>query len=258
MIKKLLNYEIHKVSNQADWLICLHGAGGSIATWKYQKQFFKNYYNLLLIDLRDHGESNVAPLEAYSFKLITADIFQVIQTEGIKEAHFMTLSFGSVLLQHFSMQYPQFVKSAIFAGGIFKPNLSIKAFVFLARILNIFLPYSWMYSLFSYLLMPKKHHQKSRNIYQKQAAKLSKKAYMKWVGLYTEFFILLSSFYNQEIIFPSLVVMGAEDYVFLKSAKEFSTKNEGIYFKKVSGAGHICNIDKPHEFNTIVLEFLKG
>ncbi|MFQ3213116.1 MAG: pimeloyl-ACP methyl ester carboxylesterase [Marivirga sp.] len=256
MAEAYLNYEKYFNSLEAEWIILLHGAGGSIATWKYQKQFLSKTYNLLLIDLRDHGKSNVENKQNYSFSLITNDIVKVIEQQGIEKAHFVTLSFGSVILQHLSMQYPQYIQSAIFAGGIFKPGRSIKLFVHAARALNLLLPYKWMYSLFSLLLMPKRHHQKSRYIYQQQAAKLSSEAYMKWVGLYKEFFHLLANFYQQELTFPALVVMGSEDYVFLQSAKYFVARRANVDLKVIEGAGHICNIDQPKNFNQMVYHFL--
>ena len=255
MEEKLLHHQlvIHEVDKP--WLVFIHGAGGSIATWKYQLGAFKEHFNVLLIDLRDHGRSDVEEADLYSFELIVEDIHQVITHHGIKKAHFMTLSFGSVLLQAYSLKYPKTVMSAVFTGGIFKANLWIKSFVYLAKLLNLILPYSWMYSLFSYLLMPKAHHQFSRKIYRKQAAKISSKAYMKWVGLYREFFELLDRFYHQKINFPSLVVMGKEDYVFHQAALQFSQHQKEVEFLTLEGAGHICNIDKSEAFNQHVLHF---
>ena len=255
MEDNLLHHQliVHEVDKP--WLVFIHGAGGSIATWKYQLDAFKEHFNVLLIDLRDHGRSKVEETDRYSFELIVEDIHQVIAHNGIKKAHFVTLSFGSVLLQAYSLKYPETVKSAVFTGGIFKANLWIKSFVYLAKLLNLLLPSSWMYSLFSYLLMPRAHHQFSRKIYRQQAAKISSKAYMKWVGLYREFFELLDRFYHQKIHFPSLVVMGKEDYVFHQAALQFSRHQKEVEFLTLEGAGHICNIDKSEAFNKHVLHF---
>ncbi|MEO1256718.1 MAG: alpha/beta hydrolase, partial [Bacteroidota bacterium] len=38
-------------------IVFIHGAGGSIQTWKYQFDAFKVDFNVLAIDLRDHGSS---------------------------------------------------------------------------------------------------------------------------------------------------------------------------------------------------------
>jgi len=259
MNKTFLNAIVYRNEYSKNWVVFIHGAGGSTSTWKYQVDAFKPYYNLLLIDLRDHGKSKHIEPEwsNYNFEVITGDIKKVLDSYGVKKAHFITLSFGSVIMQDLSMKYPDLVISAILAGGIFKANVLIKSFVQLARFLNHLLPYQWMYSIFSYLLMPYKKHQKSRMIYQKQAQKLSSKEYMKWVGLYNEFFKLLDRFYNQEIGFPALTLMGEKDYIFLKSAKRFAEKHQSLFLMEIEGAGHICNIDQPMIFNDLALSFFK-
>lgn len=257
MKKTSLNVVIYRNISSKEWIVFIHGAGGSTATWKYQIDAFKPFYNLLLIDLRDHGKSkNIVPeVEHYSFDLISEDIKTVLDEHQIEKAHFITLSFGSVIMQDLSIKYPHLVASAIFAGGIFKANNLIKSFVQLARFFNIFLPYKWMYSIFSYLLMPYRKHQKSRKIYQNQAQKLTPEEYMKWVGLYNEFFRLLNCFYHQEINFPALAIMGKEDYIFLKSAKAFAKNRKSVLFMEIKGAGHICNIDQADIFNELALFF---
>jgi len=244
MNKTSLNAVTYRNVFSKEWVVFIHGAGGSTATWKYQIDAFNAYYNLLLIDLRDHGKSkDIEPeVEQYNFDLITNDIKQVLDDQKIEKAHFITLSFGSVIMQDLSIKYPSLVASAIFAGGIFKANVLIKSFVQLARFFNLFLPYKWMYSIFSYLLMPFRKHQESRKIYQKQAQKLSSNEYMKWVGLYSEFFRLLNRFYNQDINFPALAIMGKEDYIFLKSAKAFSKRHKQVLLMGINGAGHILSL----------------
>lgn len=257
MKKTSLNAVTYRNISSKEWIVFIHGAGGSTATWKYQIDAFRPFYNLLLIDLRDHGKSkDIKPeFESYNFDIITRDIKTVLDNYNIDQAHFITLSFGSVIMQDLSIKHPNLVASAIFAGGIFKANVLIKSFVQLARFFNLFLPYKWMYSIFSYLLMPFGKHQKSRKIYKRQAQKLTSSEYMKWVGLYNEFFRLLNRFYNQDINFPALAIMGKDDYIFLNSAKGFSKKHKSVILMEIKGAGHICNIDQPDIFNELALFF---
>ncbi|MEL7001744.1 MAG: alpha/beta hydrolase [Bacteroidota bacterium] len=254
----MLNYKTVLKSEQSPWVVFIHGAGGSLKTWLYQEQAYGQHFNLLLIDLRDHGESKqITPLyEHYNFELISADIKVVVDKVGITRAHFMTLSFGSVLLQDFSKRYPDLIDKIIIAGGIFKGNLAIKSFVHLARFFNLFLKYETMYKLFSYLLMPRERNQKARRLYQMQAKKLTQKEYMKWVGLYAEFFKLLKAFYNQKLPNDTLVIMGSDDFVFLKSAKSFAKRQPTARLIQIPMVGHICNIEAPEEFNSLSLSFL--
>ena len=245
-------------SPHAKWIVFIHGAGGSIQTWQSQVDPLKDQYNLLLLDLRDHGKSkNISPsADSYSFDLIVDDITTVLKQEGIDHAHFITLSFGSVLMQSIYRQHPEIVDRMILIGGIFNANWMIKGFVHLARLFNLFLSYQSMYRTFSYLLMPKARNQLARRVYQMQARKLSQKEYLKWLGLYSEFFLLLRSFHKQSIDRKMLILMGEDDYLFLPSAKTFASSHDSGELKIVKEAGHICNIDKPKEVNDVIIDFL--
>ena len=242
----------------SEWVVFLHGAGGSIQTWNFQINAFKEYYNILLIDLRDHGESkNIQPAyNRYNFDIVSDDILRVLDEEDIEKAHFVTLSFGSVMMQALYKRRPALVMKMVFIGGIFNANWRIKSFIHLARLLNLFLPYRRMYQLFSYLIIPKKEHQLARRIYQRQARTLKAREYLKWLGLYREFFLLLRSFHRQPINHPILILMGESDYLFLPSARKFSIGKPLAELKLIYNAGHICNIDKPAETNQAILNFL--
>ncbi|MFK7954341.1 MAG: alpha/beta fold hydrolase [Ekhidna sp.] len=257
-MSNLLHHEIHHSLHSSEWVVFIHGAGGSIATWKYQLEVIKEDYNVLLIDLRDHGKSkNINPaFKKYTFDIVTSDIHKVLDHHHIEKAHFVTLSFGSVILQALSEGYPKMIDKMIIIGGIFKGNLLIKSFVHLARVLNVFLSYATMYRLFSFLLMPKKRNQRARRLYQIQAQKLTQKEYLKWVNLYGEFFRLLKTFNQQQINNPILTIMGGDDFIFLKSAERFCGLRANTILKIIPKAGHICNIERPNKVNALIKNFL--
>ncbi len=256
----MLHYEkSEQPAADEDWIVFIHGAGGSIQTWKYQ---LENMHDVrwLAMDLRDHGQSkNILPsYQSYNFDIISKDIKEVLDFEGIKKASFITLSFGSVLLQAFSLRYPSVVERAVIAGGIFRGNALIKSFVHTARFLNLFLSYPTMYRTFSFLLMPKKRNQLARRIYQMQARKINQEEYLKWIDLYGEFFRLLKTFFHQEVPFPALVIMGGDDYIFLNAARSFSARRTNVSLAVLPKVGHICNIESPKAFNDLTQKFLFG
>ena len=79
---------IHPESKE--WVVFIHGAGGSSAVWYKQLKDFKVHYNLLLIDLRGHGKSAELPQaiynEEYTIRAVTEDIIaldQYISRDGI-------------------------------------------------------------------------------------------------------------------------------------------------------------------------------
>ena len=257
-MRSLLHYELYRSRQDHPWIVFIHGAGGSVATWNYQTAFFSQHFNLLLIDLRDHGGTkNIQPaFKRYNFNIVSKDILKVLDQENIRKAHFITLSFGSVMMQALYRRRPEVVQKMIFIGGVFNANWSIKGFVHLARFFNLFLSYQQMYRLFSYLLIPKKEHQLARRIYQRQARTLGAKEYLKWLGLYSEFFTLLKSFQQQPIKNEMLILMGEDDYLFLPSATKFSAEKNQSQLILIPNSGHICNIDQPESTNEAIFTFL--
>ncbi len=255
---ELLNYQTHYLSDAHEWVVFLHGAGGSIATWKKQVEAFKPHFNLLLIDLRDHGGSkNIQPeLDNYSFQMVSGDIKKVLDHVGVQRAHFLTLSFGSILMQDFALRYPEVIAKIVVVGGVFSGTFWIRAFVFTARFFNIFLTYRQMYSMFSYVLMPYKRNHVARRVYQRHATHLSQKEYLKWVGLYYEFFNLLRTYHERSSNHPMLIVMGGDDYIFLDGARKLADNQQNTEFRILPKVGHIANIEAPESFNELALTFL--
>ena len=119
--RDLLHYEVMGAEEGAPWIVFVHGAGGSIRTWKFQVEHFSKNFRLLLLDLRDHGYSkNMEPeYDAYDFQIIASDILKVIDKLNITKAHFMSLSVGSVILQKLDILRPQLMDKLVMAGAIF-------------------------------------------------------------------------------------------------------------------------------------------
>ncbi len=256
----LLHHETHILSEDADWVVFIHGAGGSIVTWKYQVEAFKPFFNLLLLDLRDHGKSkNIEPaFEAYNFDIVTADVLKVIDHLGIQRAHFLSVSLGSVVLQKLDELRPELVNKMIMAGGVFRATFTIKLFVHSAKFLNHFLPYRAIYNLFSWVVLPRRNHRRSRRMFRLQSQKLTPKEYLKWIGLYRDFFRLLRQFFNRELRNLSLVVMGDQDHVFFSAAQRFARTHQRAQLVIMEKCGHVCNIEQYERFNRTALAFLLG
>lgn len=255
----MLHYEIHRQENAKEWLVFIHGAGGAIETWNYQIQAFAPHFNLLLLDLRDHGKSkNIAPhFDSYDFDVVTSDVLEVINNLGIKKAHFMSLSLGSVILQRIAIQRPDLVDRMVMAGGIFKASLKMHFFVHSAKALNYILPYRSLYSIFSWIVLPRKNHSFSRRVFKRQFQKLTRDEYLKWVGLYKHFFRSLREYFYKPVEKLSLVVMGDQDHVFLGAAQKFAQVHKNVDLTVLEKCGHICNIENHLIFNERALAFLK-
>jgi len=80
---------LHKESSE--WIVFIHGAGGSSAVWHKQLRDFQRDYNLLLIDLRGHGKSTDLPQaiwnQEYTFEAVTRDIIEVLDHLNLPPSH---------------------------------------------------------------------------------------------------------------------------------------------------------------------------
>jgi len=259
-MERVLNHQIYKKSDSADWMVFVHGAGGSTNTWLRQVVFFKQHFNLLLFDLRDHGQSKFpegdSP-EKYDFDLITWDIIHLVDHLKIKEAHFIAVSLGSLFVRKIEEYRPDLIRSIVFAGGIFKLNWKMKFLIRSGRLLSNFTPFTLLYQMYAFILLPKENHKASRRVFIREAKKIHQREFMKWLQLSLELNAQLKKSFNEAMHAPALVVMGSEDHVFLKPAKAYAEKYRKTVLKIIKKSGHVCNIERANEFNEEVLRFLR-
>ncbi len=254
----VLHYETHLVDSDAQWMVFVHGAGGSTRTWQKQVAFFQGKFNLLVVDLRDHGESKNIPegKNGFSFDTIAADVLKAMDSRQILEAHIIGVSMGSIIIRHLEQMAPHRVLSVVLAGGIFKMSKKIKLLVGCAQVLSSFVPFQLLYQLFAWVLLPRKNHSSSRMVFIREAKKLKQKEVKKWLGLIRTLNRTLKQMFHQRIQAPCLVVMGAQDHVFLQPAREYMEKYGEVVLEIIDKCGHVCNIEKPDEFNQKCLKFL--
>ena len=257
--RDLLHYEIVGKEG-APWIVFVHGAGGSIKTWKFQVEYFSKDFRLLLIDLRDHGFSkNIQPeYEAYDFQIVATDIIKVIDHLKIDKAHFLSLSIGSVVLQKLDLMRPKMVDKMVMAGAIFDGSMFMHAFVYSGKLLSYILPFRAFYSLFSIIVLPRRNHRLSRYIFRQQSMRMTTVEYLKWVELYKPFFNLIKEYWKRQISRECLLVMGDQDHIFFKSAHKFTSIQKNAKLCVIKGCGHVVSIESPKLFNKIASDFLKG
>lgn len=256
---ELLHYDLIRKDDALDWIVFIHGAGGSSLTWKHQAAAFQDHFNLVLLDLRDHGGSkNMRPdYDSYDFDIVTDDVVRTLDHLGIRQAHFMSLSLGSIILQQLDDRRPTLIKTMIMAGGVFKADWRIRAFAHSGKFLSYFVPFRWIYDAFIIIVMPRKNHAFSRKMYRRQSKKLAPGDFLKWLGLYQDFFSVVRSFYQRPLRVPALLVMGSQDHVFLEAAERYAEKHAPrAELAVMEGRGHLCNLEDQVGYNAIVLDWL--
>jgi len=250
-------------SPDKDWVVFIHGAGGSSSIWHRQLKAFQEHFNVLLVDLRGHGKSKEMSTmkkyykEKYTFKTVSKDVLEVLHKNGIEKAHFVGVSLGTIIIRTIAEMEPEIVKSLVMCGAITRLDIRSRILVWLGHTFKKIVPFMWLYKLFAWIIMPRKHHEESRLLFVGEAKNLAKKEFLKWFRLTYEVNPLLRYFKEKEMEAPTLYVMGEEDHMFLPPVKKMVKDFENSYLEVVAGSGHVVNVDKPDEFNRITLHFLK-
>lgn len=254
----MLHYKIRHLDDQADWVVFCHGLGGSSKIWYRQIKEFSLHFNLLFIDFRGHGGSQHLPeLKKYKHKEIAKEVIEVLDHLNIQKAHFAGISLGTIIIHSIMGIAPERILSVVMGGSITSFDLKRRLFLILGDIIKFVIPYMWIYSLFAWVLMPRKHHKKSREIFIREAKKLGQKEFQKWYKVIKNLNPIYERLIGKELSFPKLYISGSEDYMFIKSLKKDIQWDPYSKLKIIPQCGHVCNIDRHKEFNRISLQFLK-
>ncbi len=256
----MLYFKKYEISPDRDWVVFVHGAGGSSSIWYKQIRAYKSHYNILLLDLRGHGRSKHFLKDylknKYTFKDISKDIIEVMDHNRIDSAHFVGISLASIIIRSLAEQQPERVRSMTLGGAIIRLNVRSKILMYLGNKLKSILPYMWIYTLFAWIIMPRKRHRKSRLMFINEAKRLYQKEFLRWYQLTSEVNPLLRYFKEKELSIPTLYIMGEEDHMFLPQVKHIVKVHQNAALQVLKDCGHVVNIDQPERFNQVSLRFL--
>jgi pimeloyl-ACP methyl ester carboxylesterase len=258
----MLYFKKYELSTEKDWVVFVHGAGGSSSIWFKQIRAFKEHFNILLLDLRGHGKSKYFLKEylqnKYTFKDITKDIIEVLDHNQIQAAHFVGVSLASIIIRTLAEMQPERIKSMTLGGAVIRLNIRSKILMKVGSWIKKLVPYMWIYSLFAWIIMPRKRHKQSRILFINEAKRLCQKEFLRWYQLTTEVNPLLKYFNEKDVFIPTLYIMGEEDYMFLPQVKNIVKIHQTSYLEILKDSGHVVNVDQPELFNKISIDFIKN
>lgn len=260
--KALIHHSVYRHENSPEWVTFVHGAGGSSSIWFKQLRAFKSQFNVLLLDLRGHGNSNPKLQDSldenYTFDAITGDIVEVLDINNIEKSHFIGISLGTILIRNLAENFPNRVSSMIMGGAIMKMNVRSRFLMNVGVIFKSVVPYMILYKLFAFIIMPRRNHKKSRNLFVNEAKKLYQKEFIRWFKLTSEINPLLKFFRQKAINIPSLYMMGEQDYLFLPAVRKISETHKEAKLFVIKNCGHVVNVEQPKVFNSKVIGFIQS
>jgi pimeloyl-ACP methyl ester carboxylesterase len=258
----MLHYRKHMLSPDHEWVVFVHGAGGSSSIWYRQVREFRKNFNVLLVDLRGHGDSQPPMLKAfegeYTFDDLVGEIIEVLDDANVQQAHFVGISLGCILIRILGEIAPERVKSMVMGGAIIRLNLRSRVLVALGNAFKRVIPFMWLYRLFAWVIMPRRRHRESRSLFVSQAKKLCQKEFIRWFRLTYGVNPLLRLFEDRELPIPTLYLMGDEDYMFLPPVQRMVQRQTRFTrLEVIPESGHVVNVDRPELFNELSIDFIR-
>jgi pimeloyl-ACP methyl ester carboxylesterase len=97
-------------------LLLVHGFGGSVKNWHPFVAKLKEYYRLIVVDLRGHGYST-NPDNQFTHGEAAGDILLLLEKLGISRFSAMGISSGGMVLLHLATRQPACIDSMVLVSA---------------------------------------------------------------------------------------------------------------------------------------------
>ncbi|MCU0450468.1 MAG: alpha/beta hydrolase [Bernardetiaceae bacterium] len=253
----MLYHKIFSHSTSSEWVVLIHGAGGSSSIWFKQLRDYIAHFNVLLLDLRGHGKSSeVFTDRRYSFNDVSRDVVDLLNHLHVRQAHFVGISLGTLIIRTIAELDADKVKTMILGGAITRMDLRSRVLLWLAKVSKPIIPFIWIYQICAHILMPTRRNRESRSLFISDALKMRQSEFLRWFTLTASLNPLLRYFREKDLGLPTLYLMGDEDYMFLPQVRNLVKFHKNALLHVIDNCGHVCNVEQPEEFNRHSVAFI--
>jgi 3-oxoadipate enol-lactonase len=243
-------------SKDAPVVVLGHALGSSSEIWGYQLPLLTPKFRVLAYDIPGHGESD-PPVGQDSYDDLAADLAELLDHAQIGRMTLVGLSIGGMIAQHFALLYPDRLQALVLCSTGAQTNEAGKK-IFAERIARVneggietqvegsigrwFTP--------QFVSRAPATVEWVRALYRKTSPAGFINGCRAIQGLDT--LDRLSG-----ITAPTLLIPGELDPAFPESvSRAIQSKIKNARLEVLTGAAHIGNVERPHEFNEILLQFL--
>ena len=234
----------YKLEGSGKTLVFIHGLSDSLLYWEPLASSLKNDYQILRVDLRGHGESELGDDEI-SIGLFSEDLHSLLCELNIDESCFIGLSLGGAVALDFAIRYPQRTSSLIVMSSYCKVDEH------LANVLNQFKSaLENSFEEFYDLILPmvlcpdviKANQEELEMLKQIVSQSANVEAYIQAIDASFDFNVEENL---SQIDVPTLVLAGKQDEITtLKSQKEIHSKIKGSKLIVFDDAKHNLLVGK--------------
>lgn len=246
-------YEVH---GEGQPLLLIHGLGSSSKDWEYQLDVFKAHYQVILLDLRGHGQSS-RPAKGYSMPQFASDVADLLQSLDITKPHVLGLSLGGMISFELALKDKISPRSLTIVNSLpeVKPNnfrqlLLIYGRLGLMRILGLkrFGP------VLAKRLFPSDEHASVREVFLERWQHNDPKSYFKSFDAIIGWSVVARL---EEIDAPTLFISAEHDYSPTSLKEDYAAQMPNAKVLEVKDMHHALPAEAPEVFNMMVLSWLK-
>ena len=249
------NQIAYSIEGDGPWLTLSHSLASNMQMWNPQMLLLTKHFKVLRFDTRGHGLSS-APLDPYTLDDLALDAYELFQSLGIEQTHWLGLSMGGMIGQTLILQYPQLFHSLVLADTTSKRPENAKQ-MWGARIAKA--KSEGMSAMVNSTLERWFEHdfrEAHPAIMQEMAQGIVSTSVDGFAGC-CEAISHINTFERlHEITCPTLIMVGERDHgTPPPMAKAMKEKMPDATFFEIPNAGHISNIEQPAIFNQHLIEF---
>lgn len=245
-------------------LVLIHGGYMDRRMWDDQFYAFAEHYRVIRYDVRGFGKSELPPVP-YADR---QDLYELLNSLGVEKTYLLGLSLGGIIAIDFTLEHHSMVDALILVGSPV-PGFPMELLyteeeleqqrsryaAFEKAIQERNRPAMVDALMQDPTLVPSPHYPAAR---ERVRANLSEYSFV-WVLDPAPRQDLEPPAYDRlaEIQVPTLIVMGAEDDPrLLKDADKLERDIVGAGRVTIAETHHMPNMEKPEEFNALILDFL--
>ncbi len=257
----LQNYRLHyRQYGSGPPLIFLHGLSFDSRMWVEQLNYFQKSYLSIGLDFRGHGFSDAPDIE-YSLETYVSDVTALMNDLHLPSARIVGLSLGGAVAFEFARQYPDRVTALVLVSSALNGHNWSNAWKeVMRRVHSEGTKDSLRSNLRKYWLndpmfegVRKKLQYAS--LLRSMAEQFSGKPILHW-SIADETSSAAQDQFEQ-IDQPVCVFSGEQDrFDFKQIARKMAAQLHRVEWHQIPGAGHMLNLEIPHQFNIIVESFL--
>ncbi len=246
----------HRILGEGQSFVILHGLFGYSDNWQTHAKKLADYYQVILVDQRNHGHSDWS--EEFNYDLLAEDLKELFDDLKLEKVILLGHSMGGKTAMRFAQLYPELLEKLIVV------DIGTKTYPahheqILAGLHSIDL--EKMHARSEAESAMEKHISSFgvrqfllKNLYWVEKGKLAWR--MNIAVLEREMEAILAGLPEDEVLLPTLFIRGKmSDYIQDEDFDELENQFPDAQFVTIENAGHWVHAEAPEEFIEAVLTF---